>query len=317
MCKICEYNQNIISLEDLIDMKELNCSRCANLKMIPRELVKLEELNCSICPLLTEIPRELVNLIRLDCSDCPLVTEIPRELTKLEDICCVNCPWLNHKENKEYKDNMNKLEKCQSIIRRNILSKKICKLAKQLIPTWWDPECHGGYFHKKRMLNDFPKKKVTWSESVKYNVRCSNNVHLYDTVKPVGRHKCKCGYPELFCTIGCLKRSSSLKSEDHFLHHSKFMKKSDNDILGLPQPRLLRSYNTSCRYCWARVGTHDPQRKLVTCLSCYYDMYAWYIMQWYRRSKTSRFVRSKIREIIPTIFNTDNIILHLIAGYTI
>ena len=66
----------------------------------------------------------------------------------------MNCPWLDIKENKDYKQNIDSLVKCQGIFKRQILARRMLKLAPKLVPIWWHPDCKGG-FHRKKKLNSF------------------------------------------------------------------------------------------------------------------------------------------------------------------
>ena len=146
MCIICTTD-----IKKLVNLTKLNCSKCRNLTSIPKELVNLVYINCYGCPNLTSIPKELVNLTTLYCFRCPNLTSIHKELVNLTTLVCSNCPWLDVKGNKDYKQNIDSLVRCQRIFKHQILSRRILKLAPKLVPIWWDPECKGGFHHKKRL----------------------------------------------------------------------------------------------------------------------------------------------------------------------
>ena len=79
---------------EFVNLTELNCNDCPQLKEIPNTLVNLKELNCNDCPQLKEIPNTLVNLKKLNCNNCPQLKEIPNTLVNLTFIFCKNCTKL-------------------------------------------------------------------------------------------------------------------------------------------------------------------------------------------------------------------------------
>jgi hypothetical protein len=97
---------------------------------------------------LTSIPN-IVGLKILDCSDNRLLTSIPN-IDGLETLYCSNCPWINN--NKDYINNIAKLTILQKWFKRTLLVKRIIKRSMQIVPYWWAPNAHGGYFHKLGML---------------------------------------------------------------------------------------------------------------------------------------------------------------------
>ncbi len=51
-----------------------------------------------------------------------------------------------------YEKNIKKLKRIQEFIRKIIMSKRLMGLIPKIIPIYYNPECKGGYMHKKQML---------------------------------------------------------------------------------------------------------------------------------------------------------------------
>ena len=148
---------------------ELNCISCPNLINIPI-VASLKELVCSYCPKLTEIPA-LLNLEILECAsinikgiphlpilkniivdNCRFITDINNNSQDLI-IYCNNCPWLDHPQNIDYKNNINKLIQLQKSI-KNFLRRKHIKeyLQSEAFVAWYySPNMPGGRKAKKEI----------------------------------------------------------------------------------------------------------------------------------------------------------------------
>lgn len=75
-------------------------------------------------------------------------------------------------------------------------------------------------------------KRVSWEKTIPDVYRCSSqfyHVQLHK-LKTKGRFQCKCGYPPLFCTKGCMKRSFKRLSrhyDPHRNHHNRWLKNTN------------------------------------------------------------------------------------------
>ncbi len=83
-----------------------------------------------------------------------------KSIEKIKRILYAGCKWL-YNENLgdvlsrcEYKNNVKKVIKIQKWMKKIIISKRLITLIPFLIPLYYDPECKGGYIHKKKMLID-------------------------------------------------------------------------------------------------------------------------------------------------------------------
>jgi len=146
---------NITSIPFLPNLTSLFCTN-TNITSIP-VLPKLTRLICSDCTLLTDLP-VLPNLTRLICSDCTLLTDLPI-LPKLTRLICTGCKWLPLL-NKDYKKNIDNLIIVQRWFKTLQTVKKIKAINKELAPYYWHPDAHGGYIHKKNML-EYIKNNIT------------------------------------------------------------------------------------------------------------------------------------------------------------
>jgi hypothetical protein len=143
-CRNCPL---LTHIPNIVGLNTLDCRACPLLTSIPH-IVGLEIILCSYCPLLTSIPN-IFGLKILDCSDSRLLTSIPN-IDSLIELDCLECPWINN--NKDYTNNIAKLTILQKWFKRTRLVKNIIKRSMQIVPYWWAPDAHGGYFHKLGML---------------------------------------------------------------------------------------------------------------------------------------------------------------------
>ena len=84
-----------------------------------------------------------------------MLTSVPK--LNYTELSVHNCKWIN-KNNNYYDSNIHKLIFLQKFFKKHLLIKKILNISIQIIPIWWDPQCKGGFFHKKSMkdmLNEF------------------------------------------------------------------------------------------------------------------------------------------------------------------
>jgi hypothetical protein len=101
MCIICETEDH----STLVNIQELDCSYCNEIKEFPLSLTNLTSLTIGCCPLIQEIgplrdscstlpvPSTLTNLQKLYIEFCPLIKEISSSLTNLTVLVC-RCPLL-------------------------------------------------------------------------------------------------------------------------------------------------------------------------------------------------------------------------------
>ncbi len=135
--------------EGLIKLDCSNCQLLTNISSTTR--VSLQELNSNNCELLTYIPL-IKGLQILICSNCRCLTNIPM-IEGISSLYCYNCIWLKE-NNKEYENNIKKLNRIQKFIRKIIMSKRLIKLIAKIMPLYYHPDCKGGYMHKKQMFID-------------------------------------------------------------------------------------------------------------------------------------------------------------------
>jgi hypothetical protein len=69
-------------------------------------------------------------------------------------------------------------------------------------------------------------KSVTWTENTIFRERCSNDqahTGLSGSINiPPGRWRCRCGFEQLFCTSGCLKRAFKCRKNQCAIKHHEF-----------------------------------------------------------------------------------------------
>jgi len=129
---------------------EINCYNCPLIKDIP-VLPNLTHLDCSGCPLVKEIP-VLPNLKHLYCYNCPLLQSVP-PLPRLIYLDCSGCPWLNHRDNPEYKDNIEKLVQLQRVAKKTLIYRRFINYIYSRSFTEWffHPDGPGGKIHMKQI----------------------------------------------------------------------------------------------------------------------------------------------------------------------
>ena len=139
-------------------LKVLHCTNCATIKL--PELPCITYLKLNRCPNVGKIPsirtdNQIIPV--LDITYCDLITDVSH-LDKRVLFCAKNCMFFEMVWDDDYiffrrKDKeLDLVLKLQKWVRdKYIPAKKIKKLAdsEEFIKLWWDPEAHGGYFHKK------------------------------------------------------------------------------------------------------------------------------------------------------------------------
>ena len=143
------YCKNLVVLENVYNLKHICCDFCKNLEKLPN-VRGIKKIYCYECFKIKVIPNRNNSLVILDCRYCSSLTHIIN-CENIRNKLIENCIWII-----KNKMNINKLKYLQRIFRKHLLIRKILKISRCLIPIWWDPECKGGFFHKKSML-DFLK----------------------------------------------------------------------------------------------------------------------------------------------------------------
>ncbi len=62
------------------------------------------------------------------------------------------CLWLEEPMNRGYDENIKNLKIIQKWIKKMLLSKRLMRLIRRLMPLYYAPDAKGGYFHKREML---------------------------------------------------------------------------------------------------------------------------------------------------------------------
>jgi hypothetical protein len=163
MCLICDggdlsqlttlrcFNCPLLTTIPLLpNLTALICVNCPMLTTTPL-LPNLTYLSCYECPLLTTIPL-LPNLTYLSCYMCPMFTTIPL-LPNLTRLHCIKCPWLLNDD--KYDNSISNLLILQRWFKKLLFAKGLIRRSIQITPYWYDPNAHGGFFHKKHMLEYF------------------------------------------------------------------------------------------------------------------------------------------------------------------
>ena len=145
----CPLITNITLLPNLTTLYCIKLPLLTNIPLLP----KLTRLYYDDCPLLTNIPL-LPNLTHLYCDKLPLITNLPI-LPSVTIIECSNCPWLPIDMDNTYDDNIQNLIILQRWFKKSLLAKGLIRRSIQIAPYWYDPNAHGGFFHKKHMLEYF------------------------------------------------------------------------------------------------------------------------------------------------------------------
>lgn len=148
----CSDCPSLTKISNVKNLEILNCSYCLSLKRIRG--INTSILYCSHCPHLIEINIPSIKrlLLSFHCVDCRLLTNIPdidESITR--SLIIKGCPWINLKNN-NYQHNIKKLLKIQKWAKKIILYKRLIKMMPMIIQIYYDPECRGGYFHKKNLI---------------------------------------------------------------------------------------------------------------------------------------------------------------------
>ncbi len=168
----CSECTGLTRICDLNNLENLNCSKCSRLFVIS-DTKKLQVLNCSHCPRLKNIDGTKTNILRgLYCSECPRLTKIELCADKLIMINCMGsrsliqiphnnrltfqlvikgCPWINISANNSYHSNIKKLTRIQHWVKNMLALKRLKIFTPMIIQAYYDPQCKGGYFHKKEI----------------------------------------------------------------------------------------------------------------------------------------------------------------------
>lgn len=86
----------------------------------------------------------------LSCQNSRSLTNIG-DTANLSWYHCSGCIW-SYVRNDKFDDNIRRLIVLQRWFKKILQSKRLTKLIPKLIPLYYHPECKGGYFHKKSIL---------------------------------------------------------------------------------------------------------------------------------------------------------------------
>jgi len=140
-------NLSIRHLPNIPGLKCLCCFRLPLLKEIPN-IIGLKTIVCYYCKLIKEIPISGIEIVK--SIGCPLLINIT-DISNIKEFRCDGSKWLEH-GNILYLHNINKLAILQIWFKKVILRRRILILLKHLIPLYYHPNAHGGYIHKRNMM---------------------------------------------------------------------------------------------------------------------------------------------------------------------